>query len=328
MTRSIHLKHLIPLALAFGMITTGCDDDDDGQVVIFAGTPTAGTMVAGETMMGGVEMGGAEVAGTMMVGGTAMAGTMMTGGTEMAGTMMAGGTEMAGTMMTGGTQMAGTTMPVPADCTMATLEMPCNVTIYNARQPAQIPDLTPVTITGVVTAVRINDDGNASHIVLQDPMGGLNSGIWVYLNDNELDALPIFNRGEQIQASGLVNDFFGQRQLQQVFAVSLLGSGQAVTPTVVSPVDVTDNGVNAVDMEGVLVTIQGVTVQNIDPEVGPGDNAPINEFVVNGGLRVDDYLHPFALPMVGDSFTSITGVMRLGNGNYKLIPRDEADIVR
>ena len=87
-------------------------------------------------------------------------------------------------------------------------------------------------------------------------------------------------------------------------------------------------GARAVALEGALVEVLSVTVQDVDPPVGPGDNAPINEFVVNGGLRVDDYLTPFDLPAVGDNFTSIIGVIRLGNGDYKIVPRDADDFTR
>ena len=52
------------------------------------------------------------------------------------------------------------------------------------------------------------------------------------------------------------------------------------------------------------------------------------EFEVTGGLRVDDDL--FAVtpdPILGDSFSSITGVLNYGFENRKLLPRSAADVV-
>ena len=298
-------------------LTLACDDTDEGDNTTFmvSGTEMAGTMMV-EPPLAGTTMGGTQIAGTMMAG-TQVAGTMVAG-TQVAGTMMAG-TEMSGAIM------AGTEM-IPPDCSASTVESPCMVSIYSARQPSLVPDLVSVQVEGVITGVRINDDGNASHIVIQDPAGGPYSGIWVYLNDNELEALPILNVGETISISGQVEDYFGQRQINTVTAISQLGVGANVSPMVVNPADVSTNGLNAVSMEGVLVTVQQLSVEAVNPPAGPGDADPTNEFVVTGNLRVDDFFFTFVLPMVGQQYSSITGVLRLGNGDYKLIPRSVSDI--
>ena len=315
---------LLSLSLAIPFV--GCDDDDGSQVIIYAGAPAGGMMTGGElggenvagTPMAGIEMGGTPMAGIEM-GGTPMAGIEM-GGTPMAGIEM-GGTPMAGI------EMGGVEVP-PIDCTGATLEAPCSALIYQARQEGMIPNLTPVTLTGVITAIRINTDGNASHIVLQDPRSGAYSGIWIYLNDHSTNALPIFTRGDEVTISGIVDDYYGQRQMNDVFFIQINAQGLTVSPMVVSASDVSDTGPDAPAMEGVLVTVQSVTVQSIDPPADPNDSAPINEFTVNGGLRIDDFLVPYALPMVGDAFTGITGILRYGFNNYKLVPRDQSDLAR
>ncbi len=310
------------LCIALSVFTFACDDTDevDNTTLMVSGTEMAGTMIAG-TEMAGTMIAGTEMAGTM-IAGTEMAGSMIAG-TEMAGSMIAG-TEMAGSMIAG-TDMAGMTM-TPPDCSTSSIEAPCMVSIYSARQPSLVPDLTSVQIEGVITGVRINDEGNASHIVMQDPAGGAYSGIWVYLNDNEMEALPILNVGESIVLSGQVEDYFGQRQINTVTAISQLGAGAVVNSMLVNAADVATNGINAESMEGVLVTVQQVSVEAINPVAGPGDMDPTNEFVVTGNLKVDDFFFSYILPMVGQQYTSITGVMRLGNGDYKLIPRSVSDI--
>ena len=309
--------YLKPFLLCILICTSNfaCDDTDDNNALLVSGTEMAGTMMV-EAPLAGTMMAGSQVAGTMM-GGTEVAGTMIAG-TQVAGSMMAG-TEMPGAIM------AGTDMAAP-DCSAASADSPCMVSIYSARQPSLVPDLVSVQVEGVITGVRINDDGNASHIVIQNPAGGPYSGIWIYLNDNELEALPILNVGENISISGQVEDYFGQRQINTVTAITQLGVGASVSPMVVNPADVSTNGRNALSMEGVLVTVQQINVEAVNPPAGPGDADPTNEFVVTGNLRVDDFFFTFVLPMVGQQYSSITGVLRLGNGDYKLIPRDVSDI--
>lgn len=331
-------------------LTIACDDGDDtspgtlaGEMVNggnepagmdlagmdLAGMDVAGTDLAGEMVNGGNEPAGTNVAG-MNLAGMDLAGEMVNGGNELAGTDVAG-TDLAGEMVNGGNELAGTEMggsTGPVDCSAATADQPCVVSIYDARRVDVTADLTPVQVEGVVTAVRINNDSAASHITLQDPAGGEYSGIWVYLNDSDLDALPIFNRGEIVRISGLVDNFFGQRQINSVTQVELLGAGPAIAPMMVSPVEISTDGASASALEGVLVQVTSVTVQEVNPMAGPGDSDPNSEFVVDGGLRVDDYIHQYELPMVGDSFTSITGVLRFGNDDSKVIPRDAADLAR
>ena len=309
---SINIKSVYLLCMVISLMTIACDDTDEvgNTSLMVSGMEMAGTMMA-DTMPAGTQIAGTTMAGTQVAG-------MMMAGTPVAGTMMAG-TDTAGTVMAGAELM-------PPDCSAATVENPCIVSIYSARQASQVPDLVSIQIEGVITGVRINDDGNASHIVIQDPAGGVYSGIWVYLNDNVMEALPILNIGENIALAGQVEDFFGQRQINTVNAITQLGSGVSVTPMIVNPADISTNGLNAESMEGVLVTVQQVSVEAIQPPAGPGDMDPTNEFVVTGNLRVDDFFFSYVLPMIGQQYTSITGVLRLGNGDYKLIPRNVGDI--
>ena len=313
-TLKITLKSTLTLLPILALIA--CDDSSGGDVANSAGGEVAG-------MTAGIEAG--IPAGAMTAG--AGAGTN-TAGIPAAGTMAAG-TE-AGTMSAGteaGTMTAGTEV-TPPDCSTATVETPCQVSIYSARQVNLVPDLIPVEVEGVVTAIRINDEGNASHIVLQDPAGGAWSAIWIYLNDAETEALPVFTQGETVRLSGQVEDFFGQRQINTVQSIAQLGAGASITPLTVDASSVATNGVDAASMEAVLVKISGAAVEEINPMAGPGDEDPTHEFVVSGGLRIDDYIYNFTLPTVGDQYSSITGVMRLGNADYKLIPRSADDLQR
>ena len=68
-------------------------------------------------------------------------------------------------------------------------------------------------------------------------------------------------------------------------------------------------------------------VTELDPAAGPGDANPNNEFVVDGLLRVNDYIYlTTPMPNVGETYTSITGILDYRNGNSKLEPRRAADL--
>jgi hypothetical protein len=76
------------------------------------------------------------------------------------------------------------------------------------------------------------------------------------------------------------------------------------------------------------VRVENVSVTDVAPAPGPGDDAPTNEFTVTGGLRVDDLLWlvtPF--PSVGSGYGSLSGVLVYRNALSKLEPRDASDVV-
>jgi hypothetical protein len=331
---------LITLSL---FILGGCGDEETTEVMTFGGMtaqPSAGS--------NGMQNGDMPTGGTVMnQGGTVMnqGGTMTpTGGMNVlpGGTMgMMGGVEVpsGGTqapvggveMNMGGMEMGGGVEPqpiLPVDCSAATVEVPCDVSVYQARSVNIVADEVSVRVRGVITAIRINDDGAASHLVIQDPIGGDFSGIWVYVNDAEVDPLPVFAEGAEVEMTASTADYFGQRQLQQITAVTQLGGNSSVQPITVTPTDIKTGGGRAMALEGVLVRVQNVSVESLNPPAGPGDEDPTQEIVISGGLRINDFFTPLPMVNIGDTFTEIIGVLRFGNGDYKIEPRRGADIER
>ena len=326
----MNLNHLIVCCTSILMLSACVDDGDDTVLMagteVIAGTEVAGTTVAG-TMVAGTEM-----AGTM-VAGTEMAGTMVAG-TEMAGTMVAG-TEMAGTEMAG-TEMAGTEVLMGDPCEEQGIELstPCEVTIYEARNPNRIVLGRTVSLDGVVTTVRRGDNG-LSHMVLQvspnapEYVDPAYSAIWVYLNDASIEITEL-SVGQNLKITAVTGEYFGQRQLTGISELIDLGAVYPeVAPVIVDPATVATNGALAEAYEGVLVSVSPVEVLEQNPMPGPGDRDPNNEFVINGGLRVNDFLTDLTpLPEIGETWNLIVGVLRLGNGDYKLEPRSTNDIGR
>ena len=86
--------------------------------------------------------------------------------------------------------------------------------------------------------------------------------------------------------------------------------------------DVVGSGAMAEMWEGVLVQVQNVTV-TAEPDM-------YDEWVVDDALLVTDFFFAsmdWVLPMIDDTFGSLTGVMTYSFDNYKLAPRTAADIV-
>jgi hypothetical protein len=74
--------------------------------------------------------------------------------------------------------------------------------------------------------------------------------------------------------------------------------------------------------ESVLIQINSISVADANPD-SPGD---FGEFTVTGNLRVDDLLYLITPHTLGQSFSSITGVLTYNFANYKLEPRSAADV--
>ncbi|HHO53270.1 MAG TPA: hypothetical protein ENK18_20955, partial [Deltaproteobacteria bacterium] len=151
------------------------------------------------------------------------------------------------------------------------------------------------------------------------------SGIYAYMPS--IDPKPV--RGDIIQIDGVVNDFNGQLQLSSVAGWSLQSAGEPdPSPVVAGPADVQTGGLLQWPLESVVVSVEDVTVTSLDLAPGPGDDAQHNEFEVDGGLRIDDQLYSIEpYPALGERFASLTGVLRYGNGDSKLEPRDASDVV-
>ena len=322
-------------------------DEDEGTAADF-GTAGAGG-IAGEAGAAGAggEAGAAGAggeAGTAGAGGEAgaagaggEAGVAGAGGE--AGAAGAGGEAGAAGEAGMGGEAGGNGMvllPPSGPCTPESSpedEAPCTLSLYEAREPSSYPDDLLVVVEGSVTSLRYNEDGRLSHLTIQlrpedpDYQGTDYSGLWIYTN-NARGELPPIALGERLRLTGELNTFYDQRQLEKLELVESLGMAPALPLDIDDPASIATGGASAALLEGLLVRVSGVSVTELEPPAGPGDMAPVNEFVVDGALRVNDFIFAAPLPMVGDSFTSITGILRLGNGDYKLEPRSAEDLVR
>ena len=200
----------------------------------------------------------------------------------------------------------------------------CTVTIYDIKKGVVSAGSQVALGSHVVTGryasgfflqVKTGDPGYA---------GADFSGIFVYAPGNTVLV------GDRVSiTSATVQDFFGQLQLSNATVVvdSSLGE-EPPAPVVATPAEVATGGAKAAALESVLVTVQNVSVTDIAPAPGPGDMAPTSEFVVAGVLRVNDLLYKITpFPAVGQTYTSLTGVLDFRNGNSKLELRSASDVL-
>jgi cytosine/adenosine deaminase-related metal-dependent hydrolase len=202
-------------------------------------------------------------------------------------------------------------------------DLACASTIYDIRDPssANHPAVgAQVSIVGaIVTALR-PDTGSSRGYYVQDPAGGPFSGIFVFTGSSSPGVAP----GDIVDVTGTYDEYY---DLSEIVQSSRTVTGTTAVPAaaVLAPADLATGGTLAEAYESVLVRVENVAVTNVNPD-GAND---YDEFEVTGGLRVDDQIYT-ALDntyTLGATFTSITGIHSYGFSNYKLLPRDAADLV-
>jgi predicted extracellular nuclease len=190
-------------------------------------------------------------------------------------------------------------------------------TIYDVQQGMFAPGEL-VLVQDVVVTTPWSFSGEQFWV--QEAAGGEYSGIQVYM---PVAGAYIPMPGDQVTLCGAYDEYFDQSQIQVSADADLTaaGNGPVPAPAVLTPDEL---GVDppAEAWEGVLVRVEGVTVTTEANMFG--------EWEVDNVLLLDDGFFEMAawpLPALDTVFTSITGVLTFSFDNYKLAPRDAADLV-
>lgn len=209
--------------------------------------------------------------------------------------------------------------PSDQDTVTPDIDTADKATIYKIKL-GEIPPDTVTTIEGIVTGIR----ANAQIFFVQVPesahdaqLGYTYSGIFVYAKGVSGLTMPAL--GDRVRVAGKVQDYYDSIQLATVTGVTVLGAGVIPDPVIVTPAEVRTGGTSMAAYNGVLVTVEGVTVLNT--ALGNG------EILVTGDLRVDDTLFTYTFPPVGTLYETLTGVMHYTWSNAKLEPRSLDDMV-
>jgi hypothetical protein len=204
---------------------------------------------------------------------------------------------------------------------------PSEATPIYAIQQDMVREGTVVKLEDVIVSAGFTwSNTTQKSLFVQEPDGGPYSGIQVFVaNTTGLDVAP----GDVVTVVGAYEEFFDMSQIEVTNAsgVRVTGSGPAPSPALIAdPAAIATGGAMAESYEGVLVQVSDVTVLDDAPDA-PDE---FGEFTITGDLRVNDLFFAFAdwtKPAIGTGFASITGVLNYDFANFKLEPRDPADLV-
>lgn len=178
-----------------------------------------------------------------------------------------------------------------------------------------------VTVQGIVTT----DTTDFSFYWIQDGNDPW-SGIWV--NDNTTNV----KAGDLVSVTGRVEENFEVTRITAPSNVTILSRGNPVpAPVQVRTGDLRTGAATAEQWESVLVQVRNAVVSNPFPDGASN----FGEFSIDDGsgeVRVDD-LGDFdgnldSNYVQGDSIRSLIGVHYYSFNNYKLLPRNNNDVVR
>jgi hypothetical protein len=178
-------------------------------------------------------------------------------------------------------------------------------------------DTLAVNVEGIVTA----EPGvfGDYQFFIQSAAGPFN-GVLVYDRTGTVS----FQRGDHVVVCGKVQENFRETEIALHFPeAAVLQSSRSIIP---APVNINTSSLQTVtngeQYEGVLVHVKNATV--LAPDIGYG------EWMISNGTaadtcRVDDYGDYSYVPVLNDN-VMVLGVVKFSFGNYKMEPRDDADI--
>ncbi len=179
-----------------------------------------------------------------------------------------------------------------------------------------------VTLEGVVTTDPA-DWTNNYYIQEKDSAW---YGMWVYDPNNT----PV--QGDWISVTGEVQENYGVTRLANITNFSVITPGYGVfDPIQVTTGEIGTGGANGEAYEDVLIKVVNVTVTDPFPD-SPGNYGEFEIDDNSGPVRVDDAFTAFNGNLdstfhMYDTIEQLIGVHYFSFGNYKILPRNDNDII-
>ena len=183
------------------------------------------------------------------------------------------------------------------------------VSVYEIQQGA-IDTNEVVLLQNAVVTSPLN--AGAYGFFVQDEGGGPYSGLFVYLDDIEIDVQP----GEVYNLSGMVKEYYDCTELVLDASSTIEISKDLVTPVVTALEEVPSDWEA---YEGVLVRLMDVEVASDGDEYGEYQLEP-------WGIGLDDMFVSFK-GEDGDGFSQMTGLLHFSHDEFKLEPRSTDDML-
>jgi predicted small lipoprotein YifL len=218
----------------------------------------------------------------------------------------------------------------------ATPPGPVDVTISELTA-GDIPDGTPVTVTGAVvtTPVTNDEDRNSGSVWIQDG-DQPGDGIMLFMFfDTSVAVSEAVSVGDVVTVTGTYSKPFEFHEITlfNVEDIEVTGTDDLPAPVVVDAEDIEAGFVSDDLLIGMLVQIQDVTV-----DVSPGFatffeweadgviiDAPLFDDTVDGDDDGDAWMYADVMP--GYVLDSVTGVLHVDFGDAQLFTRFESDLV-
>ncbi len=195
---------------------------------------------------------------------------------------------------------------------------PCSASIPDIKQGVVSPGTASAVKDVVVTAV-------GPDFFTVQPLGNTNEFGGLYVFTGTSGDKPAV--GDKLDVQGRVGEYFGQIQLSNASFVKT-GTATVPAPLVIDPADAAPGGAKVAAYEALLVEVRNVTVTNTNPQGQPNETVA-GEFLITGGLTVDDHVHALSpAPVVGEGFSVLRGVLRYSWERNKLLPRSAMDAER
>lgn len=188
----------------------------------------------------------------------------------------------------------------------------------------------------LITTIQSNKERIVAQLIPGDTgyKGAEYSGIMIYVGKSPSFTIPAgIKVGDRITVEGKSADFNGQIQLSSLTSLTIKAGTEVAKPVVVKPADVNSKtAAKAAAYEGVIIQVENVEVSNANPDA-PSDYKEFSvalSTALTDELRIDDLFDASYVPnrKKGDKFKSITGPLLFTFGNYKITPRNPADLVK
>lgn len=177
-----------------------------------------------------------------------------------------------------------------------------------------------ITVRGIVTVA--NEFGGPSYF--QDNSGGM------ALFGSSFST--IVNIGDEVIVSGVVQPFSGLFEIVNPRLHSIVSTGNAVTPLLVTASQIANDGANGVELyEGLLVRINAATVTGTGVWTANA-NYPLNDPSGTTEIRIDNNTNLVGAPIPAGVFDAIGVVGQFRTtppfiGGYQFMPRFSSDIL-
>jgi len=187
------------------------------------------------------------------------------------------------------------------------------LTTINDIRNGSVDVESEITIEDAVITSLIGN--GVRYFFVQDMLNQENAGILVFKNSTDNLLLAI---GDKVTITGVYKEYNGQSEIVIDSENCITQTGTSALPGVQ---DITSCDASEYELyEGMLVEMLNIEVTAVD--------SSNKVFELGNKILVDDMMYsPNPLPTVGSQIAQVTGILHYAYGEYRIEPRNAADII-